>query len=245
MGRKVLAKIGDKNGDLTLINIFKGKSGISPLVEYSCACGKKQKRTLAMFKKSNSCGCKRRFWNDLTGKVLKNLKIIKNLEIDAKNHQGLMYLCECVNCGNQYKNATTQLTNMKVGCKCEKIYNETAPKNKIFCQYRKNAQIKGLDFKLELSEFINLCEKSCHYCGLESSNEVNIRDFYYGWKYNGIDRVDNKKGYILENCVTCYKTCNKMKMALLQTEFLNHITRIYNKSILTNKFGYAAEVLIK
>ena len=33
----------------------------------------------------------------------------------------------------------------------------------------------------------------------------------YKFNYNGIDRVDNKIGYTLKNCVTCCKYCNNAK----------------------------------
>ncbi|HEC67150.1 MAG TPA: hypothetical protein ENI23_17875 [bacterium] len=42
----------------------------------------------------------------------------------------------------------------------------------------------------------------------------------------GLDRVDNKKGYELENCVPCCKICNSMKMTMDKDEFLKHIKRI-------------------
>ena len=51
------------------------------------------------------------------------------------------------------------------------------------------------------------------------------------YKYNGIDRVDNKIGYELDNCVSCCIKCNKAKSYFGQDEFLNHIKKIYKHSI--------------
>jgi hypothetical protein len=46
--------------------------------------------------------------------------------------------------------------------------------------------------------------------------------------YNGIDRVDNKKGYTEENCVSCCGLCNRMKMKMGLSDFAKHIQKIHN-----------------
>lgn len=38
--------------------------------------------------------------------------------------------------------------------------------------------------------------------------------------YNGVDRVDNTKGYTLENCVTCCAEANYAKRALSYADFI-------------------------
>lgn len=50
--------------------------------------------------------------------------------------------------------------------------------------------------------------------------------------YNSIDRVDPTKGYIIDNCVPCCTTCNYMKRILQRDEFLDHVKKIYNFSII-------------
>ena len=50
--------------------------------------------------------------------------------------------------------------------------------------------------------------------------------------YNGVDRVDNERGYSLENCVPCCKFCNRMKRDLGKKEFLEHIKNIYNEQVI-------------
>ena len=49
-------------------------------------------------------------------------------------------------------------------------------------------------------DFDNLSKNDCFYCGKPGPN--------------GIDRVDNNKGYELSNCVPCCKHCNYVKGAL-------------------------------
>ena len=59
----------------------------------------------------------------------------------------------------------------------------------------------------------NLCHiktliQDCFYCGgkpetIHKCNTTSLNIF----KYNGIDRLDNKIGYVKTNCVTYCKTC--------------------------------------
>ena len=44
---------------------------------------------------------------------------------------------------------------------------------------------------------------------------------------NGIDRIDNNKGYTKENCVPCCDICNRIKMDLPYNVFIEHITKCY------------------
>lgn len=69
-------------------------------------------------------------------------------------------------------------------------------------------------------------KKDCFYCG----NHPNYFTRYKkngSYKYNGIDRVDNTKGYIIDNVVPCCWECNTMKMSLSIDEFVDRITRVY------------------
>lgn len=66
----------------------------------------------------------------------------------------------------------------------------------------------------------NMICLECSYCGFISLD-----------KLNGIDRVDNTKGYSVSNCVSCCYDCNKMKGTLDYITFINrckHISFIFN-----------------
>jgi deferrochelatase/peroxidase EfeB len=43
---------------------------------------------------------------------------------------------------------------------------------------------------------------------------------------NGLDRVDNNRGYVFSNVVSCCFKCNQMKGKLSVQEFLNHIIKV-------------------
>jgi hypothetical protein len=48
-----------------------------------------------------------------------------------------------------------------------------------------------------------------------------------GLKRNGIDRVDNSRGYHTDNCVSCCIACNREKRAQSQAAFLENTRRRY------------------
>jgi len=93
-----------------------------------------------------------------------------------------------------------------------------------FLEYKKRAKKKEIGFELIKEQFDFLTSQACIYCG-EYSDEKD---------YCGIDRVDPNKGYIIENCVPCCKTCNYFKRLMSKEEFLNKVRKIYEHSIREN-----------
>jgi len=90
-------------------------------------------------------------------------------------------------------------------------------------------------FLLTKEEFKVITSSNCHYCGT-SPQQMRQGSFKPGrlwdrgtYAYNGIDRVDNKIGYILTNCVPCCIICNKAKSTYTQNDFLSWLkTLIHN-----------------
>ncbi len=91
---------------------------------------------------------------------------------------------------------------------------------------KKNATSRRLTFDLDLFDaFEKYYLSDCFYCGLKS-NWPEI--------YNGIDRIDNEKGYIEGNCVSCCIQCNISKSDNSTDYFLFMIDKIYNYLLLNN-----------
>lgn len=80
--------------------------------------------------------------------------------------------------------------------------------------YSSAATKRGYIFKLNKAIVRELTSNNCHYCGIEPFLEMKSDNNVDSYKYNGIDRVDNTKGYIKDNVVTCCITCNKAKSTL-------------------------------
>lgn len=84
---------------------------------------------------------------------------------------------------------------------------------------KQKARQRGKVWALTPLEAFTLIISSCYYCG-----------FTPKWPENrvGIDRVDNSKGYEIDNCVSCCITCNSAKNDLSETEFKEWVKKIYN-----------------
>lgn len=71
---------------------------------------------------------------------------------------------------------------------------------------------------LNLQEYSLIRRNPCHYCG-----DVIIEN-----TGGAIDRIDNNKGYEIDNCVSCCKLCNRAKHTLTIDQFLSHMQKIVN-----------------
>ncbi len=90
--------------------------------------------------------------------------------------------------------------------------------------YESRAIKKKLEFALTKDQFLELINNDCYYCK-RKTNENNI---------NGVDRKDNKFGYIFENCISCCSECNQMKNILSDIEFINKCKDVSNYCIDNN-----------
>lgn len=99
------------------------------------------------------------------------------------------------------------------------------------------AKKRGHDFKLPLNEFINITQQNCFYCGSSPQRYFQKEKTKKGFLYNGIDRINNTKGYYSGNIVPCCKSCNESKSDLDRNDFISHIEKCYH--YLIEKSSYA------
>lgn len=86
---------------------------------------------------------------------------------------------------------------------------------KKYSGYVLGANNRNLQWDLTPEQFKQLVTSNCGYCNAPAVN-----------KYNGVDRVDNAKGYTLDNCAPCCWTCNRWKGSSKLEEFLEHVIKI-------------------
>lgn len=78
----------------------------------------------------------------------------------------------------------------------------------------------GREFSLPFEWFIHAIHAPCHYCGSVDANSINVASKRPGeyiiqdFRYNGLDRIDNERGYVIQNCVPCCAICNRAKNSL-------------------------------
>lgn len=78
-------------------------------------------------------------------------------------------------------------------------------------------------FDISKRDFKFLISRTCVYCGAFPNNQhvnQNTKQIFF---YNGVDRVDNDRGYTLDNCVPCCKICNYAKGGMTHEEFIQYL----------------------
>lgn len=96
--------------------------------------------------------------------------------------------------------------------------------------YKRNARNRKIEFALSKAEFMSMTFSPCYYCKAVDSMIISTK---YGasYRHNGIDRLNNKNGYSIENCVTCCRMCNNAKNDMTIEEFKEWIIRLSGHSI--------------
>jgi hypothetical protein len=92
--------------------------------------------------------------------------------------------------------------------------------------YYYGAKKRKLEFSLTKEQFSYLVQQKCVYCGVDPMDVFQPQARYGGYIHNGIDRVDNSKGYTLDNSVTACRTCNLAKGTMTSREFEAWINRL-------------------
>jgi len=177
---------------------------------------------------------------DLTGKRFGRLTVIKRSYPNGKNYR-VKWLCKC-DCGNEKIIASNHLIKNEIkSCGCLRVEKSRNNKHaylgpgvsnmrsRIYI-YKKSAKIRGYDYSLTEKQFVEITQKPCYYCGAPPNNKHKQKETNGSYIYNGIDRVDNTKGYTINNVVPCCKTCNSAKGRLTLQEFKDWIKRAYNKT---------------
>ena len=227
--------IGKKYGRLEVISFSSKKRGVSYWV-CKCDCGNEKivHEWSMLYGKTSSCGCiKREMCKngtiDLTGERFGRLIVIKQAA-QIKN-KIILWDCMC-DCGNQVVISRANLrSGMTKSCGC--IHKEMFSKpdgeaalTQLLNSYKKDARYRNYEFKLEREEFKNLVFSNCHYCGKPPAKQLYIKKTINGSIiYNGIDRVDNTKGYTINNVVPCCTHCNSCKFTSKYNDFKEKMSK--------------------
>jgi hypothetical protein len=164
-------------------------------------------------------------------------------------HNRPQWLCQC-ECGKKKIVSGQYLRkalNPSCGCNTNsKIKNrkydnpQEVTINSVLSNYRGKAKRRNLKWELTRQQFKDLVVQRCYYCQSEPTTIKNVYKQKHPdrhracqeWskaaaiKLNGIDRLNNTKGYVLENCVPCCEICNKAKRNLTEEEFVSWIQRL-------------------
>jgi hypothetical protein len=176
---------------------------------------------------------------DIAGQRFGHLLVLdekKSVLRKSGSNKVVKWKCRC-DCGNVVWVMSPNLLREKTGtksCGCinrnlnrfQKLAPGLANLNSLYDDYRRKALDRKLEFSLSKEDFEFIIKMHCFYCGQppsksrgKSKNGILI--------CNGVDRVNNNVGYLLENCVASCSTCNRAKFQMTHDEFLDWIRRIY------------------
>lgn len=166
---------------------------------------------------------------------------------DRSDKRNKFWLCVC-ECGTFRELNTSRLRRRSnnarpPGCGCNVLVHGFPAKrlqphddrvfNARYIFYRRRAETKlQTTFALTLAQFAELCKSNCYYCGAPPAMAARMGLAKPGEPLsNGVDRIDNNYGYIMENVVPCCTYCNQMKLDRSTREFLEQVERIAAHSI--------------
>lgn len=165
--------------------------------------------------------------------------MIKSKKLDyvyTKNNRRY-YNFECLSCGSI---VIKRSDAYKSSCGCDHVkavissnQGRKLPTDKdrilrhAYRNYVSSANTRGLLWEISFELFSSQVLNPCVYCG-----NMDIRKLCgMLTKCNGLDRVDNTKGYFVDNIVPCCGKCNMMKGTMSTQEFIDHIKTIYNETV--------------
>ena len=123
------------------------------------------------------------------------------------------YRSDCKECALLYRRLMASGAEAK---KRKKILNKVRQKRPdvMYKRYQIDAKRRNILFQIEKEFAISLYLSSCCYCGASPC------------PVNGIDRVDNNKGYVVDNCVSCCNRCNEVKSNYSLEETMEHVKKM-------------------
>lgn len=234
--------VGERYGKLIVLKIESPQHGKSRC-SVRCDCGAEKIVNIYNLKSGNTktCGCTHfdtAFNNvDITGNRYGRLLVTQRSQSEKNRAR---WLCRC-DCGNMCTaTGKTLREGKKKSCGCihreivsSQMLDRVLPEGESACNalmviYQHGAAKRNLPFKLTREQFRELTSGNCHYCNCEPSQVKTGKTYSSNYTYNGIDRVDNLEGYMVENCVSCCGVCNKMKSTMNQSYFINKCIEVVN-----------------
>ena len=123
---------------------------------------------------------------------------------------------KCKQCGIEFVSRTWNHVYCTPKCLSDygrkKYYLDVPVERRKYLACIARAKSKNMAFSIDEPSYYALLDGNCHYCGKE-------RSF-------GVDRIDSKGGYTLDNVVSCCIDCNMMKHFISKDAFIAQCKKI-------------------
>lgn len=189
--------------------------------------------------------------SDLIGKKFGRWTVIEEYK-EKSNY--IMWKCLC-DCGTEkIVNGGSLRSGQTKSCGCfmqeelskrSRLPDGVAALQNKYTHYLKNARKRKYEFTIDIQEFENLIKDNCYFCSAPPELCFKPKSIRNSFPMNGIDRLDNNKGYISGNCVTACRQCNLAKFIYSEEEFKSWIKRLYKNYIQEPEYKQAQERLKK
>jgi hypothetical protein len=103
-----------------------------------------------------------------------------------------------------------------------------SPIHTLVAEWKRGARLRNKSWQLTDAQAAWLSKQPCFYCG-KAPSQLRKRHVY-----SGIDRIDNTKGYQVDNVVPCCRDCNFAKKAMTFDQFKDWVTAVYLHWVLPN-----------
>jgi hypothetical protein len=174
---------------------------------------------------------------DLLSKKFGELEVVeKSSKVD--NQYRTFWISKC-SCGKTVETRIDRLISGKTRS-CGHLSNSSkglmankgrSALTKLYTHYKESARSHSRVFDIPMEYFERLVTQNCYYCNSKPANVVVVGVRKDTIIYNGLDRVDNQKGYTLENVVPCCEICNRGKRTKDFSFFTNWISSISGFSL--------------
>lgn len=166
------------------------------------------------------------------------LKFVGVRQFGSPRAKQSVWLTRC-DCGNEVEALAGSLRNgHSCGCLSREISgvsrrlpNGGAARNANIAKYKSSAKKRNLTWSISGRQFDIVTSQNCFYCGVEPKQVCRASQSSRQTSqvtYNGIDRVDNSRGYEVDNVVPCCKVCNRAKDIHSAEEFIAWAQRVTN-----------------
>jgi len=182
-----------------------------------------------------------RGFRSLRGKRFGKLTVL--VPTTKRQSESIVWLCECT-CGNFHLVSSRNLVSGGTrSCGC--LHKENSKRrienlqrgrilqpgeaafHALWLQYKASAKRKKHILEITENQFKKITKQICFYCGSPPKQEYKGKGLNGSYIYNGVDRVDNTRGYTTDNIVPCCGTCNHAKATMTKEEFLNWVDKVW------------------
>lgn len=246
MGRPLINLVGKKFGKLVVTK--RSKDNKWGQVTWMCGCSCGGTRIVLGNKLKDGtikdCGCVNRrhrslsvYSKDELGHKYGHLTVISRAEnririIEKTGWRRVesVWTCKC-DCGNIVNKLGRQLRAGVSSCGCRGYESDESAFNGLYGRMKGNAKHRKIKWSIDKEFLKSITSQDCFYCGVspsQVSKKRGVSKRLSSYVYNGMDRIDNNKGYTRTNVVPCCWRCNSAKNSFSLEEFKNWIEIVYH-----------------